>query len=388
MSKIIFPSEPSPQQLNSKPRMKFSKRTVVTSVLIIVLALAGLLIYRMVSAPPDAGRKQLAPLVQTAKPRMHEVSRNLVFTGDVLARQQATIYSRVSGNVEKMFVDIGQYVQSGQLLAKIDATQFREQARQTAAALAQAQAPLEQVEATFARIKELYAKNLVSQQEYDASQATVRTVHAQVDVAKANYANANVVLSYCNIVAPFSGFITKRFLDPGAYVATAPQNNATLFTLMDLDKVKIFVNVLERDVPLVRQITQAHVTVDAYRDSVLGGVIAKSNEALDLGTRTLAVQVDVDNHNHLLKPGMFATVTFVTETHPNALTVPSGAVMSDDKGKFVYIVSDGKAHRAAVQTGLEENNEVEIIQGLSPDANIIILGQQLVKDDAPVRTAQ
>ena len=319
------------------------------------------------SATPDA-RRQALPLVEVEQPKQETVVYSLRFNGDVLPIQQANIFSKVSGNIERIKVDMGDHVAQNQVLALIDTTELAQQVQQTAATY-------QNTKLSYQRSKELSERNLVAKQDLDNAEATLK-------VAKANYDLAKTRRDYARITAPFPGYVTRRYLDAGAAITA---NNATLFTLMDLDAVKIVVSVLEKDIPVLRLDTKALVTVDAYPGKQFQGTVRRFSEAVDLSTRTMPVQVDIPNPEHLLKPGMFATVTIIVEEHAHAITVPTTALLKDEKGAYLFSVSEDTAHRKDVLLGIEQNGRTEILSGLTSTETIITTGQQFVRDGVQVR---
>ena len=312
-------------------------------------------------------RRQLLPLVKIQKPTRESVLYKLQFTGDMVAVRQANIYAKVGGSLERVYVDIGSAVTAGQMLALIDTTELYQQYQQT-------YATFENARVNYQRSKELAEQNLVARQDADNAEATLK-------VAKANYDLAATRLGYAAITAPFTGYITKRLLDPGALVNA---NTTSLFWLMDLDMMKVIVNVLEKDIPLMKEGKEAQVTVDAYPGKEFVGVVKRYAQAVDVSTRTMAVEVDVQNGGHLLKPGMFARVTLVVSEHPNALTVPTQAVLSDSKGNYLFVAVKDTARRLNITTGTEQDSRIEVAKGLSGNEDIITTGQQFVRDGGAI----
>ena len=337
-----------------------------------ILVLGGLVAYKIVASDPSKDvRGGRSLLVKIEKPRRENVVYRLTFSGDVVAGQQATIFAKVTGNLEGVFVNIGSYVRKDQLLASIDSTELYQQVLQTGATF-------KNTEMTYQRIKELRTQNLVSKQDLENSEAAY-------GVARANYELAKTRLSYARITAPFSGYITKRYLDPGAVMSVS---NTTLFTVMDIDQVKITINVLERDVPKISRNTRAVLTVDAYPGKEFTGHVSRYAESVDLATRTMAAEIDIPNPGQLLKPGMFAAVSLIVEEHPNALTVPTQALLSDDNGSYVYVVENAIAGRKRLTIGNEQDSRTEVLNGLDGSESVIFLGQQLVKEGGNVTVQQ
>lgn len=332
--------------------------------LVVIVILGGIFTFKNVSG--DAAkdpRRNNAPLVKVAQPVRQLIRYQLTFNGDVNAYQQATIYARIAGNLEKVFVNLGSIVKMGQMLARIDSLEPYDQVQQMSATYDNAQL-------SYERSKSLLKGNLIANQDVD-------NLASAMKVAKANYELAKTRLGYTRIVAPFPGIITKRFLDAGTFLASS---STPLFQLMYIDSVKIVINIQEKDVIQVKRGTRAEITVDAYGNRMFPGTVTRMADALDLSTRSMPVEIDIPNDGHVLKPGMFATVTLITAEHPNALTVPTMAIQRDDSGSFVFVAVNNAANRKRTQLGAEVNTTTEILSGLDGSESVIVVGQQLVKD--------
>lgn len=348
-------------------RMKLRMKIVLP--VLIALALISIVVYRFATgnSTVDPRRTQI-PLVEVLPPTVQQVVYRLTYTGDIQAVQQAGVYAKVTGTLEQVYVDMGALVSRGQLLAQIDTVELAQQRQQM-------EATYENALLLYKRDKDLFEQNLVARQDLDNASAALK-------VAAANYDAARTRLGYAFIRAPFPGYITKRFLDPGAVVS---QNNATLFTLQDIDKLKVIINILEKDIPRIKMGMKGVITVDAFPGKEFTGTIVRFSQAVDQDTRTMAVEIDIDNKDHLLKPGMFSNVSLAVETHPNAITVPSMAILKDEQGQYLFVVQSDTALRRPVQTGLELNGNTEILSGLSGALPVIVSGQQFARDHSPVR---
>jgi RND family efflux transporter MFP subunit len=339
---------------------------------LLVIGVLSVLVYRFATRNGgDEGRRTQLPLVKAEAPLQQRVVYELHFTGDVVAIQQAGVYAKVTGTLEHVYVDMGAHVTKGQLLARIDTTELAQQNDQ-------ARASFENARLLYRRNKDLFEQNLVARQDLDNAEAALKIAAAGYDASKTR-------LGYAFIAAPFTGYITKRFLDPGAVVS---QNNATLFTLQDIDKLKIIINTLEKDIPRVKLGMPAVITVDAYPGKTFSGLVARFAQALDQATRTMATEIDIDNRDHMLKPGMFSNVALAVEEHPHAITVPSMAILKDEEGQYVFTVRNDTAYKVPVQTGLELNGRTEIVSDLGLDRPVITSGQQFARDHAAVRLDQ
>jgi RND family efflux transporter MFP subunit len=342
-----------------------TKSLIIVGVVIVAAAIIG---YRIISGgTAQDPRRQNAPLVKLEPVRREPVSTVLRFTGDVVAIQQASIFSKVSGNLERCYVDMGSPVRQNQLLALIDTTELHQQYQQ-------ASATYENARLSYQRSRDLFERNLISHQDMDNAETLKK-------VSGAAYETAKTRLGYAWITAPFAGTVTRRFLDPGALVTPS---TSILFSLMDLDLMKIIVNVLEKDIPQVTIGKNAVVTVDAFPGKTFSGTVRRLSEAVDPATRTMAVEIALDNRNHMLKPGMFANVTLIVSERRDAITIPTAALLKDDQGSFLYTVAGDSARTVRVSRGVEQGDRTEIVSGLDDSVQVVTVGQQFVKDRGPV----
>ena len=347
--------------------MKNKRNIIVAAILITIIIVVG---WRILTLQPGGdAKKATISLVKVETPVHETVRYMLTFSGDIQPMQQASIYSRVNGNLERVYAGIGDAVGRGQTLALIDTTELSQQARQAKATWYNATLAL-------GRNKELAGQNLIARQDLDNADAAEQ-------IARANNEAAQTRLGYAKIIAPFGGYITKRFFDEGSNITS---NNSTLFILMALEHMKATINVLESDIPRITLGTTVAVSVDAYPERSFEGRVSRVSQAVDLNTRTMATEVDIPNLRHELKPGMFATVTLVVEEHAHAITVPTYALLKDDKGQFVFVAGDSnRAVRKPVKTGLEQNSRMEIVYGLSGTEKVITTGQQFVRDGGMIK---
>ena len=340
--------------------------------LICAVVIVGLSAWKIVASNSASNsRRQNVPIVKLETARQEDVVYALHFTGDAVPILQASLYSRVSGILDKVYVDMGAVVRENEILALIDTTELSTQYLQNSATYQNAKI-------NFEREQELSEQNLVAKQDLDNAEAAMK-------VAKENYEDAKIRLDYARITAPFSGIVTKRFLDPGSNVVAS---SSQLFNLMNLDVMKIIVNVLEKDIPLVNIGRVATVTVDAYPGKQFSGSVVRMSQAVDLSTRTMEVEIDVPNREHLLKPGMFCTVALIIQEHHNAVTISTQSILKDEKGPYVFSVDGTTAHRHDLELGIEQNARTEILKGLSGNEQIVSIGEQFVRDGGPVNIQQ
>lgn len=366
------------------------KRVYIFSAGIVLLLL--LLVYFRIKTNAEQAAKVVRPIptIQVDKAKVGSIEKTLSFSGNISAIQESNIFPRVNGNIEQEYVDIGDYVRKGQVLALIDTTIYSENARQARAAFLQAEATLSNSKLTYERDKSLLSQNLIAKQDLDNAETAYKVALAQEEAASATLKNAQVQLGYCRVEAPFSGYITRRFFDPGTYVTTSTNSSSsTLFYLADINRVKVTVDVLEEDIPILPQVQDVQITVDAYPKMVFHGKITRISQQLDLSTRTMPVEVDMNNPNGLLKPGMFANVDLVYDKAANTVILPTQVVLKDDSGNYVYTLGSGDVvHKTYVKIGVNHDNQDQILSGITENDQVVFMGYDMVHDGMKVRVAR
>ncbi|MGO9481240.1 MAG: efflux RND transporter periplasmic adaptor subunit [Candidatus Kryptoniota bacterium] len=357
--------------------------TVILLVLLIYLRVAS-------NANDPVRNARPIPTVEVSTAQRGSIAKTIQFTGDIDPYQTANIYPKVSGNLEAEFVNIGDYVHKGELLALIDTTIYSQNVGQARGTYLQAEATMTNAKITYERNKSLLEQNLVAKQDVDNAETAYKVAQAQEQAAEAAYKNVFTQLSYCRIVATFDGYITRRYFDPGVYVtASTNGQNSTLFLLSEIREVKIMVNVLEDDIPYLKSVSSADVTVDAYPNLVFKGRITRISQQFDLATRTMPVEVDLDNPRLLLKPGMFANINLVLAKDDNVLILPTQDIIKDDSGSYVYTISrDTTARKTYVKIGISQDNRNEILAGITDGEKILTVGQDLVANGMKVRVVR
>ena len=360
--------------------MSRTRRSVVILGALVVTGFAALVWQRLSLARPTAGSTRPLPLVQAATPLQLEVQRKLLLTADILPIQQADLMAKVAGYLDTISVDRGDRVRAGQVLAVIQQPELEHQVQQ-------ARANFDFAKLTYERMRDLSAKDLVAKQELDDAST-------KLEVAKRLLEVQQEYVKYTKILTPFDGYVTKRYVDPGALIPQATGFVSavnTVLTVMDLSQVKVLVNVPERDVTSIHVGDPVTLTLDAYADQTFQGRVTKFAPALEASSRTLQVEIDVANDDLALKPGMFARVSVVLERHPQAVVVPAEALLVNELGSFLYVIggSDGTAtvRRTAVRTGIEDGGHVEILAGLSVKDRVVVTGEEFVRDGGSVRVA-
>ncbi len=383
---------------------QLSRHPLIALGMIVVLAVIGLVVLRLTTgAKTDTARTRVIT-VGIAPPIRADLDIRLAYTADISPYQVVHIFSRVDGYIAKLHVDKGDFVKANQLLVEIDHTDYHHAVNQAKANLLAAQAKVAQQDAvlrnaklTFDRMQTLIKDQFVSQQDLDNAQvnldaatAAQNSLQAQVNQMEVALAQSERNLTYSYIRAPFAGYVAERNLDTGAYVSSATASTSTMsrgiMSLHDINTVRVLIEIVERDIPLVQMGQKAELRAEAYPDYVFEGTVTRIVQALNRATRTMTVEVDLPNGDRRLKGGMFARVEILVGTHRQALQIPIDAVSRLEDTQYVYVVRDGKARRIEVEVGARSGNRIEILKGLTDDEAVIISGKDLVHDGRVVQT--
>jgi len=388
----------------SAPRAR--TRTVIVIgigavVLFLVLLLVGVV-------PRVRNQRELAIAAQTAQSAAPEVyvirpesasGADVSLAATTQAIQDSIIYARTSGYLSKRYVDIGDSVKAGQLLAEIASPEIDHQLRQGQADLQQSErnldlqkANLDLARATMGRYEAADAEGAVAKQAVDQSVSAYRTAQAAVAAAEANVQSnrANVqrlqeLTSWQRVLAPFSGAVIQRNVDVGALItAGSPVNNTAaapssvtggangLFEIAQIDSLRVFVNVPQVYAPNVKIGLPVHIAVRGQLGQPVVGKVTRTASAIDPGTRTLLTQVDIPNQAYRLLPGMFVYVTFKIAPSGTHWRVPASAVIFNAQGTRVAIVGAGNTLRfQEVVLGRDFGTSIDIQAGLRGDETIV-----------------
>jgi membrane fusion protein (multidrug efflux system) len=191
-------------------------------------------------------------------------------------------------------------------------------------------------------------------------------------------------LQNAKIVAPFRGEINRKHVDAGALVSPS----TPLVSLVHTETLKIVANVLEKDIPLLKAGMKAKIRTESYSGRIFEGRVEKINSALDLSTRTLQVEIYIHNADRSLKPGMFANVEVALLEKPQTLVIPREAILEAGGEMFAFVVEGNQAVRRPIRIGYEQDRMVEVLEGLNEGDQVVIKGQQLIKDGSAIRVIE
>jgi membrane fusion protein, multidrug efflux system len=320
---------------------------------------------------------QHAPSVAVIRPVSAPALQELLLPGSVMPFADASIYARTSGYLEHWYTDIGTKVKTGETLAVIQTPELDAQLAQARADEATAQANFSYARVTSQRWQQMLATQSVSQQDADTRASDMQAKQAMLQSAQANVKRLTELVSYEKVTAPFDGVVTARNVDVGALVTAggAPGLAATpgeLFHVEQTDMLRVFVDVPQNDAQYITPDTTAYLSVQQYPGRKFAAKVARSTGAIDPTSRTLRVEVDVDNHAGALLPGAYVQVHLALRNAAPALELPVSALLFRPDGVTVAVVSS--ANRTVLRTvtiGRDFGTRMEVTTGLATTDRVI-----------------
>ncbi len=357
--------------------------------------------------------------VEIVKPHREDVLHQVVMPASIEAFQKTTLYSKVSGYLEWIGVDIGDQVRKGEVIARIEVPEMLDQYKETEAELAIARADYENAQAeresaesdyelqeiTYQRLQAVREEepDVMPQQTVDEARAKFQVARATVKVidSKINQVLSRIkqieatlnrlqtLMSYAEIRAPFAGVVTKRSADPGALIqaATSSQNVQSIVTVVSMNTLRLFLDVPESEVPFVDKGDSCVITVDAFPGKIFAGTVTRFATVLDPSTRTMKTEIDIPNPEHILRPGMYGRATLLLEEHSDAITIPAEALRAEGESKFVYCVVDGLVKKVEIEVGYNDGVKVEVRAGLEGTESIVLSARDALAEGVKVNSA-
>ncbi len=312
--------------------------------------------------------------VSVVSPKPTAPAQEIVLPGNVQPFITSPVYSRTNGYLKKWYFDIGAHVKRGQLLAVIETPEVDQQLQQARSDLLIAQANLELATITKARYQGLLKSNAVSQQDVDNTVGTYNANKAIVEADQAAAERYTALVSFEKIYAPFDGVITARNTDIGDLIDSGSSGNVKtdLFHIAQPDVLRVYVNVPEELSRRIKVGMMADLSLAEFPDRKFQGKLVRTADAINMTTRTLLIEIDVDNPSGTLLTGSYAEVHLKVPTYSSALVLPTNTLLFREQGLHVGIVKDGKVVLSQVTPGHDFGNEIEIVSGLKPDDQVII----------------
>jgi RND family efflux transporter MFP subunit len=390
--------------------LRQNRKLLVFGGVVVAVLLLILIVSRVRAGGPsraqaeDPGDASHAVYAAVAPVKRQTVANSLSIAGQFLPYQNVELHAKVAGYIRNIYVDIGDRVHHGQVLAVLEIPELLAQVDSSKAAVHHAEEEIQRAKSDVARAEAdnvaLHANavrlvnadkarpGLIAEQELDDATAKDRASQAQVEAAKSALAAAKQQLAvaeadlqhysalsdYSRITAPYDGVVTWRFSDTGALVQAGTSNTSGLpvVTVAQVNILRLRVPVPESLAPKVKVGDVADVHVQATGEHFTGKV-TRFTDALDPSTRTMQVEIDVPNPNYHLQPGMYADVRLDANSRPDALTVPVEAIQRNENKTTVLVVDpDNRVQAREVQVGVQSSNNVEILAGLSQGERVIV----------------
>jgi RND family efflux transporter MFP subunit len=314
------------------------------------------------------------PAVSVVSPKQTAPADEIILPGNVQPFITSPIYSRTNGYLKKWNFDIGAHVKKGQLLAVIETPEVDQQLQQARSNLLTAQANLELASVTKNRYQGLLKSNAVSQQDVDNAVGTYNANRSIVEADKAAVEQYSALASFEKIYAPFDGVITARNTDIGDLINSGSGTGVKtdLFHVAQPGKLRVYVNVPEEYSQGIKTGMTADLSLAEFPGRKFQGKLVRTAEAITVTTRTLLVEIDVDNPSGTLLTGSYAEVHLAVPTQASTFLLPVNTLIFRSEGLHVATVKDGKVVLNAVTPGHDFGNQIEIVAGLKPDDQVIV----------------
>jgi len=312
--------------------------------------------------------------VSVVSPKQSAPAEEIILPGNVQPFITSPIYSRTNGYLKKWYFDIGAHVKQGQLLAVVDTPEVDQQLQHSLSNPNTAKANLTLAEITKNRYEGLLKKNAVSQQDADNAIGTYNANKAIVDANQANVKQLQALQSFEKIYAPFDGVVTARNTDIGDLINSGSSSTpkTDLFHISQPGKLRVYVNVPEEYSQGIKVGMTADLSLAEFPGRKFQGKLARTAEAINATTRTLLIEIEVDNPTGTLLTGSYAEVHLKVATQASTLLLPVNTLLFRSEGLRAGVVKNGKVVLTAVTPGRDFGNQIEIVSGLKPDDQVIV----------------
>lgn len=330
------------------------------------------------------------PTVAVVHPQHTKPAQEVVLPANVQAFKDSPIYARTNGYLKKWYVDIGSHVKAGELLAEIDTPEVNQQLQQARADLATSEANLHLSQITAERYAGLLKSDSVSQQDADNAAGDYAAKKATVESAQYNVKRLQDLQSFQKIYAPFDGVITARNTDVGSLIDSGSSGGTRteLFHIVSPDKLRVYVNVPEIYSRATKPGLKAELVLNEFPGHPFEGTLVRTANAIDQSTRTLLVEIDVNNPTGQLLSGSYAEVHLKLPSYSSSFLLPVNALLFRSEGLRVATVNDNTIALTPITIGRDYGDTVEVISGLKGDENIVVNPPDSLVAGEKVRIAQ
>ena len=306
----------------------------------------------------DDTKAAMAIPVEAATVTSSDMAAFYTGTATLEADEQAVVVSQITGVVLKLHAEEADFVKAGQVLASVESDRY-------ALELQRANATLKRLQTDLQRKQELFAKKLVSTEDFER-------VNAEFEAQKAAYNLAKLDLEYTSIKAPINGYISERMVRVGNLVKL----HQPVFHITSYDPLLAVLHVPERELRVLSKGLQVSMSVDAWPGEIFNGEVIRISPVVDTDTGTFRVTAQINDHGQMLKPGLFGRAEILYDLHEDVPVIPRSAVITEDELSHVFVIGDeGSASRRAVQLGFEHNGLIEVLDGLAKGETIVTAGK-------------
>ena len=337
--------------------------------------------------------------VKVEKTIIGNIENRVKYLGNIEANNEVLIFSMIPQKITSIKADINDKVKKGQVLATVKNVEVKQGLLQAEAGVSSAQAQLNNIKTEWERTQKLYKEQAISKAQYDGVKAQLEGAEAGVKQADAIRKSTKEQYDNSFIKSPIAGVISARNYDLGDQ--TSPQLPA--YTVVDMEIVKIKIDLVEHELHTIKEGAKAYIEVNGFENKKFIGKVNKVYPTVDPITRTVKAEIIVDNEKFELRPGMYAKVNIVTESANDIVLLPNHAIIektfrkwlggevsnSEIKvSKYCYVVRDGKAVKVGLKTGIVNSKYSEIIEGLTVNDDVIVIGQHNVSDNQKVQVVR
>lgn len=316
-------------------------------------------------------KKEVSIPVEVANVSVGDISNTYSTTAILEAKHEAQVISKASGIIENIFVEEGDYVEKGQLLAEVETARIQLN-------VDRAKAEYMRVESELKRIEKVHGKSYVSADKYTQLKWQFKSAKTQLEIAQLD-------LKETKIVAPISGFIAERYVKVGNLAEQYQRK--TMFHIISQSELQGIIHLPEQQLKNIKVNQVAELKLSAT-NSLVDAYIERVSPVINAETGTFKVTLRVPNEANILKAGMFSEVNIRYSTHLNTLRIPKKSIIEMDSKQSVYTVIDGVANRTLIETGFQQNGYVEITNGLTLNDQVVITGHNNLKDKAKVNVIE
>jgi len=326
-------------------------------------------------------QETVVPVIVT-KVKRGDITSSLHTMGSIFPTQESMISPKISGRIEKLYVDEGDRVEKGKPLAELEQERLRMVIKEAKASLEEGQAQLKNLEATLKRNQKLFEEGVLDSQRFDDVTTERDLALARVQRMRATLERAEQDLKDSVITAPFAGFIVEKIMNEGEMATTMPPSN--IFHLVDTSSVKIECGIPEDKKTSVTIGKEAFIEVDAYPGEAFTGKITTVNPLVDISTRTFKIKIEIFNPDFRLESGMFARIRLIERESRGALLIPQRVIIEEESAKKVFIVENERAVEKFITIGIIDPPLAEITQGLSEGEIVVTEGFYALKNGIKV----